>query len=133
MPSAAISALSLLQGTAHALVGLLAATYHLHHGLGVAVLLPATLSFNAPAIPAMRWESLCGALGLPTQTQPEDLAQWSRAFLRALGLPVKLAEVGLRRSDIPQIAQDATRMAMFSNNIRPATVEELTVLLEANL
>ena len=48
-------------GLAHALCGPLAARYHLHHGLGVALLLPATLSFNAKAIPQKRWDELRGA------------------------------------------------------------------------
>jgi alcohol dehydrogenase class IV len=118
---------------AHALGGPLTATYHLHHGLGIGALLPATLSFNAPAIPETRWEPLRQALGLAAQAQPDALSSWARAFISHLGLPVRLSEVGLQKADIPQIAQDATRMAMFGNNIRPATVEELIVLLEANL
>jgi alcohol dehydrogenase class IV len=119
---------------AHALGGPLTATYHLHHGLGIAALLPASLSFNAPAIPETRWAPLRDALGLPAQAQPEaTLAQWARIFIGNLGLPVNLSEVGLRKNDIPQIAQDTTRMAMFNNNIRSATVDELISLLEANL
>jgi len=118
---------------AHALGGPLTATYHLHHGLGIAALLPAAVSFNAPSITEARWEPLRQALGLPAQAQPDALASWARAFISQLGLPVKLSEVGLQKADIPQIAQDTTRMAMFGNNIRPATVDELIALLEANL
>jgi len=118
---------------AHALGGPVTATYHLHHGLGIAALLPATLSFNAPAIPEARWEPLRQALGLAAEARPDVLASWARAFVGQLGLPVRLGEVGLQKADIPQIAQDATRMAMFGNNVRPATVEELIALLEANL
>ena len=117
---------------AHALGGPVTATYHLHHGLGIAALLPATLSFNAPAIPEARWEPLRQALGLAAEARPDVLASWARAFVGQLGLPVRLGEVGLQKADIPQIAQDATRMAMFGNNIRPASVEELIALLEAN-
>jgi alcohol dehydrogenase class IV len=120
-------------GLAHALGGPLTATYHLHHGLGIAALLPASLSFNAPAISEARWEALRSALGLPAQIQPTALAPWASTFIRNLGLPVTLGEVGLEKAAIPQIAQDATRMAMFANNLRPATVEELIALLEANL
>jgi alcohol dehydrogenase class IV len=118
---------------AHAIGGPLTATYHLHHGLGIAVLLPATLAFNAPAIPPERWDSLRDALGLPAHTKSDTLADWAKLFLGNLGLPVRLSEVGLRKMDIPQIAEDTTRMAMFSNNIRPASVEELIALLEANM
>ncbi len=118
---------------AHALGGPLTATYHLHHGLGIAVLLPATLAFNHSAILEARWEPLRAALGLPGDTQTDALPLWASGFIRDLGLPVRLGEVGLQKRDIPQIAQDAMRMAMFGNNIRPASAEELIALLEANL
>jgi alcohol dehydrogenase len=118
---------------AHAIGGPLTAAYHLHHGLGIAVLLPATLSYNAPAIAEERWEALRQALQLPASARPEALADWARAFIGGLGLPVTLGEVGLLKQDIPQIAEGTTRMAMFGNNIRSATVEELVALLEANL
>jgi alcohol dehydrogenase class IV len=118
---------------AHAIGGPLTAAYHLHHGLGIAVLLPATLSYNAPAIAEGRWEALRQALKLPASARPEALADWARAFIGGLGLPVTLSEVGLQKQDIPQIAEGTTRMAMFGNNIRSATVEELVALLEANL
>jgi len=70
---------------------------------------------------------------MPASARPEALADWARAFIGGLGLPVTLGEVGLQKQDIPQIAEGTTRMAMFGNNIRSATVEELVALLEANL
>jgi alcohol dehydrogenase class IV len=118
---------------AHALGGPLTATYHLHHGLGIAVLLPCTLSFNAPAIPPERWEMLRDGLGLAENAQPASLADWAKSYISELGLPVNLSDVGLQKQDIPGIAEGATRMAMFANNVRPATVEELISLMEANL
>jgi alcohol dehydrogenase class IV len=118
---------------AHALGGPLTATYHLHHGLGIAVLLPATLAFNAPAISSDRWEELRIALGMAETARAEDLADWARAFLGKVSLPIRLGEVGLTKQQIPEIAEGATHMAMFGNNIRQASVEELKILLEANL
>ena len=118
---------------AHAIGGPLTATYHLHHGLGIAALLPATLSFNAPAISESRLKELKTALGLAVTPNPEDLANWARKFIGDLGLPVRLSEVGLIKKDIPTIAEGTTHMAMFGNNIRAASVEDLITLLEANL
>jgi alcohol dehydrogenase class IV len=120
-------------GLAHAIGGPLTATYHLHHGLGIAVLLPATLFFNAPVIPEGRWDALREALKLPSDAKPNVLENWARKFIGDLCLPVRLSEVGLRKQDIPQIAEGTTRMAMFGNNIRPATIDELVTLLDANL
>ena len=119
-------------GLAHAIGGPLTATYHLHHGLGIAVLLPVTLSFNAPAITEGRWALLREALKLPSDAKPAELEHWARKFISDLGLPVRLSKVGLLKQDIPQIAEGTTRMAMFGNNIRPATIAELVTLLEEN-
>jgi alcohol dehydrogenase class IV len=118
---------------AHAIGGPLTATYHLHHGLGIAVLLPATLSFNAPEITEGRLAELKKALDLVVTPNPEDLANWARKFISGIGLPTKLSEVGLQKQDIPKIAEGTTHMAMFGNNIRTATEADLVSLLEANL
>lgn len=120
-------------GLAHAIGGPLAATYHLHHGLAVSVLLPPTLAFNAPAITAARWEPLCDALRLPATTKPEEFSAWSAKFISDLGLPVRLGEVGLQKSDIPRLAEGATRMAMFANNVRQATADDCVNILEGAL
>jgi len=120
-------------GLVHALAGPLCGTYHLHHGLGVATLLPATLEFDAPAIPAERWPALREALLLPVDAQPAALGDFARAFLQKVGLPTRLAEVGLKRADIPAIAESATRMAMIGLNIRPASKEDCAAVLEAGL
>jgi alcohol dehydrogenase class IV len=120
-------------GLAHALCGPLAGKYHLHHGLGVAVLLPATLDFNAPAIAKDRWTGLQSALGLPLDFSPSNLGQWAIEFLQVLGLPVSLSEIGIQSGDLTKIAEDAGRMAMFSNNVRQASLSDCVSLLEGAL
>jgi len=120
-------------GLVHALAGPLCGTYHLHHGLGVAVLLPTTLDFNASAISADRWDSLRTALGLPTDAQPQDLGNWSREFLKSLEMPTHLSELGLTADRIPAIAESAIKMAMIGLNIRSAGLEECKQVLENGL
>ncbi len=120
-------------GLVHALCGPLAADYHVHHGLGIAVLLPPVMAFNAPAIPPERWQGLRSALGLPADANPAVLAGWATDFLAGLGLPTTLGELGVQRADLQKIAEDSTRMAMFGNNIRPATAAECVALLERYL
>ena len=56
----------------------------LHHGLGVATLLPATLEFDAPAIPAERWSMLRDALGLPDNAKADVLGDFARQLLKTL-------------------------------------------------
>ena len=120
-------------GLVHALAGPLCGTYHLHHGLGVATLLPATLEFDAPAIPAERWEPLRNALNLPTDAKPDSLGQFARNLLQVLDMPTQLSEVGLKAEDIPAIAESATKMAMIGFNVRAATAEDCKKVLEAGL
>jgi alcohol dehydrogenase class IV len=120
-------------GLVHALAGPLCGTYHLHHGLGVATLLPATIEFDATAIPTERWVSLRDALGLPQDAKPEGLGNFARKLLKTLDMPTRLSEVGLKAEDIPVIAETATKMAMIGLNVRPADVEDCKKVLEAGL
>ncbi len=120
-------------GLVHALCGPLAGAYHLHHGLGVAVLLPYTLDFDAPAIAPERWRPLVKALDLPDSSHPGDLKNLVIMFLEELGLPTRLGELGLKQADIPAIAEGATRMAMIGNNVRAATAEDCAAILTAGL
>jgi len=120
-------------GLVHALAGPLCGTYHLHHGLGVATLLPATIEFDAPAIPTERWVSLRDALGLPQDAKPEGLGNFARKLLKTLDMPTRLSEVGLKAEDISVIAESATKMAMIGLNVRPADVEDCKKILEAGL
>ena len=120
-------------GLCHALCGPLSAHHEVHHGLGNALLLPAVLAFNAPAIAPERWPRLRDALGLRETAQPHALAAWARAFVAGLGLPTRLAEIGVRPDDLPLIAGEATRMAMIGNNVRPAGEADCLAVLKAAL
>ena len=120
-------------GLCHALCGPLSAHHEIHHGLGNAVLLPAVLAFNAPAIPPGRWPALRDALGFAEDARPDALAGWARSFVGGLGLPTRLRDVGLDGSTFPAIAAEATRMAMIGNNVRAAGEAECLAVLEAAL
>jgi 4-hydroxybutyrate dehydrogenase len=119
-------------GLCHALCGPLTSTYHLHHGLGNALLLPAVLAYDAAAVPAARWPALRAAVGMAETAQPRDLARWTEAFVARLGLPT-LSEMAVDRSTFDAMAEEATRMAMIGNNIRPATAADCRAVLEAAL
>jgi alcohol dehydrogenase class IV len=120
-------------GLVHALAGPLCANYHLHHGLGVAVLLPQTMKFNAQAIPAYRWNLLREAIGLPENAEPESIAAWSKDLLTTLEMPVTLSELGVDSSKFDSLAESATKMAMIGMNIRPADLHACKQILEATL
>jgi len=119
-------------GLCHALCGPLTSVYHLHHGLGNALLLPAVLAFNAEAVPAARWPALRAAVGISDKAQPRDLATWTDVFVARLGLPT-LHELKVDASAFDAMAQEATRMAMIANNVRPATGADCRAVLDAAL
>ena len=118
-------------GLCHALCGPLAAHHDVHHGLGNAILLPAVLAYNAPALPPGRWPALRATLGLADGATPADLSAWARTFLGSLGLPMRLSEAGIGADAFAEMAQEATRMAMIGNNVRPAAAADCQAVLEA--
>lgn len=120
-------------GLVHALAGPLCGKYHLHHGLGVATLLPSTLAFNASAIDLQRWPLLRDALQLDPSASPDQLVSWATDFLANLEMPTRLAQIGLVASDIPALAESATKMAMIGMNVRSADRADCIALLEAAL
>lgn len=120
-------------GLVHALAGPVCGTYHLHHGLGVAILLPAVMAFNAPEIPGQRWQLLREALGLSEKSEPQVLEQWSQDFLTTLEIPLKLSVLGAKTDDLDQLAEKATRMAMIGFNVRSADKNACYRILESTL
>jgi len=120
-------------GLVHSLCGPLAASCHVHHGLGIAVLLPATLVFNAPEITGERWENLCAAIGLDETETADQLSVWAKSLLEQIGLPTRLGELGVKKESIAKMAEDAVRMVMTPNNIRTATAEDCEFILEMAL
>jgi len=120
-------------GLVHSLCGPLAASYHVHHGLGIAVLLPATLAFNAPEIRGERWENLRAAIGLDETETADQLSIWAKSLLEQIGLPTRLGELGVEKEAIAKMAEDAVRMVMTSNNIRTATAADCAFILERAL
>ncbi len=116
-------------GAVHALshpLGALAGR-SLHHGTLNAVLLPAVLRFNAPAIQG-KLRTLTDAMGLGTGSDP---AAFIEGLNRRLGLPAGLAAMGVRREDLPAIADAALKDHCHATNPRAATRDDYLGMLEA--
>jgi alcohol dehydrogenase class IV len=118
-------------GLIHALSGPLTSYLKLHHGLANALILLYALRFNLPAIAPARLQQLNQAFGLPLESAGETLVATLAQFIRGLGLPTHLHELNIRpdQADWSAIAEETTRMAMFSNNPRPATVADCEAIL----
>lgn len=115
-------------GAVHALSHPLGAVpgISLHHGTLNAVLLPAVMRFNRPAVGA-KYEALAQAMGLSAGVAPDEAI--ARLTAR-LGLPVSLGAMGLDRAELPEIAQAALKDHCHATNPRPATAEDYLRMLE---
>lgn len=114
---------------AHAIQYPLGARTGTPHGMGVGVLLPHVMRFNAVACED-RLIDVATALGVePTADAAADrVAELSAA----LGLPATIGDMGLDAGDIDGVVTDALTIGrLVSNNPRRATKENLTELVAA--
>ena len=121
---------------AHALQYPLGAATGTPHGLGVGLLLPYVMRFNLPA----REPELAAvgrALGVVDQAAADGEAALRAVdgvadLCRGIGLPPNLAELGLRRADLPGLAREAVAIErLVANNPRRVDVAALESILEA--
>jgi alcohol dehydrogenase class IV len=117
-------------GAVHALSHPLGAVpgVNLHHGTLNAVLLPAVLRFNRPAVEA-KLPALAQAMGLAADADP---AAHIAALNARLGLPAGLGAMGLPRAALPGIAQAALLDHCHQTNPRVATASDYQAMLEAS-
>lgn len=115
-------------GAVHALSHPLGAVpgLSLHHGTLNAVLLPAVLRFNRPAIGA-KYQQLAEAMGLAPGADPAEAVA---AMNARLGLPAGLGAMGLSRELLPAIAQAALKDHCHATNPRAASAEDYLRILE---
>jgi alcohol dehydrogenase len=91
-------------GATHACANPLTAAYGTTHGIAVGLLLPWVVEWNG----CERYKELHPAL-----------AKRCRDLARAAGLPGKLADLGVRRTDFPRLAADAAGQWTGQFNPRP--------------
>lgn len=94
----AINAVTLI---GHSMAYTIATRTHLPHGVTTAMSLPYCLAYTGPGAPD-RVDMLADAVG----AESAALAQWVNAFAGELGIPGSLAEVGIRKADLDEMADD---------------------------
>ena len=119
----------------HALSYPLGVTYHVPHGLSIALLLPYVMGFNLTAAPA-RYAQLAIALGAAPADAEIETARRGITRLRALiadcGLPDSLAALNIPYDSIEQMAADAIKIQrLLKNNVRPVTEEDAAAIYRA--
>ena len=127
---ACLAGISFLKGLGlvHAISHMVGAEYDTHHGLTNAVVLPAVLRYNAPALED-KWAAMSRALGLQ-QADFETFHATICGLLDQLAIPVTLSELGVPVEAAGRLAEKAHQDAAAGTNPRPAdvgTIERLIV------
>jgi alcohol dehydrogenase class IV len=114
-------------GMVHAISHMVGAEFDTHHGLTNAIVLPAVLRFNAPAI-SHKLPAMSRALGLKT-TDFEAFDAAICQMLDRLDIPRSLADIGVPVEAARSIAEKAHQDAAAATNPREADVETIERLV----
>jgi alcohol dehydrogenase len=122
-------------GLCHAVGHALGGRFDIAHGVALAVLLPPVLRFNAQVC-AERLAGAAAALGVGDPSR--DSAWNAGAAITAVaglvgrvGMPQRLASLGVTDTDFGQIAADALDDEVLANTPRPPTADDIRTLLRA--
>lgn len=122
-------------GLAHGVAAALGVYCRVPHGLACGMMLPHALRVNR-IVCTTQYAELAGALGLPVEPSPavaaDAFVEMIERLCREVGLPAHLADVGVRRDQIPDLVR-ASRGNSMDGNPRLVSDEELAALLEAAL
>jgi alcohol dehydrogenase class IV len=117
-------------GLVHAMSHAVGAEYDTHHGLTNAVLLPAVLRFNAPAI-AHKIPAMASALAIQA-TDFLSFYHWVCDLLDKLEIPARLCDLGVPEDATARLAAKALSDTAASTNPRALNVAAVeAVLLDA--
>lgn len=118
---------------AHALQYAVGAATRTPHGLGVGLLLPFVLSFTRPAC-TPELAVIAEALGVSDSGHDATSAAIGELhrMATAVGVPETLAELGLTREELPELARQASTVTrLLRNSPRELDEASLLVILEA--
>ncbi|WP_437891643.1 lactaldehyde reductase [Phytobacter sp. V91] len=120
--------LGLVHGMAHPL----GAFYNTPHGVANAVLLPHIMRYNAE-FTQEKYRDIARVMGVKVEDMSLDSARDAAveavfALNRDVGIPAHLRDVGVRKEDIPALAQAALDDVCTGGNPREATLEDIIAL-----
>ena len=123
-------------GIVHSMAHPLSAVYDIPHGKACAMLLTAVLKFNAPAT-GEKYREIARVMGVPN-VDAMDEATYRQAAIDVIqkladdvGIPKSLSEAGVKREDIPFLAESAFNDACTPANPRDASLEEIIGIYES--
>ena len=123
-------------GIVHSMAHPLSAVYDIPHGKACAMLLTAVLKFNAPAT-GEKYREIARVMGV-SNVDAMDEATYRQAAIDVIqkladdvGIPKSLSEAGVKREDIPFLAESAFNDACTPGNPRDASMEEIIGIYES--
>ena len=123
-------------GIVHSMAHPLSAVYDIPHGKACAMLLTAVLKFNAPAT-GEKYREIARVMGVP-DVDSKDQETYRQAAIDVIqkladdvGIPKSLSEAGVKREDIPFLAESAFNDACTPGNPRDASKEEIIAIYES--
>lgn len=123
-------------GIVHSMAHPLSAVYDIPHGKACAMLLTAVLKFNAPAT-GEKYREIARVMGVPDvdsmnqETYRQAAIDVIQKLADDVGIPKSLSEAGVKREDIPFLAESAFNDACTPGNPRDASKEEIIAIYES--
>lgn len=124
--------LGLVHGMAHPL----SAWYNIPHGVACAALLPTVMKYNKE-FSGEKYRDIALALGIEKAKEMtlkdvrEAACDAIDQLSKDVGIPSTISELGVKKSDLPQIAEDALRDVCTPGNPREANVTDIITLYES--
>ena len=123
-------------GIVHSMAHPLSAVYDIPHGKACAMLLTAVLKFNAPAT-GEKYREIARVMGV-SDVDEMDQETYRQAAIDVIqkladdvGIPKSLSEAGVKREDIPFLAESAFNDACTPGNPRDVSLEEIIGIYES--
>ena len=122
-------------GAVHAAAFPVGGRYHVPHGLACALLLPAVMEYNLPSN-YVKFAEVAALLGeyverMDVREAAELGIEAVKNLERDVGIPSGLSEIGITRTDIPELAEEAMKVKrMLMGNPRPITKEDMERIYE---
>jgi alcohol dehydrogenase class IV len=119
-------------GVHHGLCHVLGGRYNAPHGVLNAIILPHAMRFNLP-IAGRAYRDLARPLRVETKSGDvgERVCEAVFEFVRGLGIPQRLRDLGIPKADLPSIAQESLSSKSVQANPRPVTLQGALGILEA--
>ena len=123
-------------GIVHSMAHPLSAVYDIPHGKACAMLLTAVLKFNAPETGA-KYREIARVMGVPNVDAMDESAYRQAAIdviqklADDVGIPKSLSEAGVKREDIPFLAESAFNDTCTPGNPRDVTIDEIIGIYES--